>query len=406
MPYIKWGLIIIIAIIAILVIFFPSTERRQAFASEKVTYLQQQLKAAEYDLCVIDIKASNKILADHYSGKKKLSAPKLGYHQTISEKACIDPSPTKQTTKQSDLFYIFKDEGVYITQTDRQHFANNGYLATDIATGGRYLEVYAPSWDGIDLDGNYWEEDREYTVKIVHNYGTMGLTVELAWKENGVPMNWAVGHMKEIWVDDGDVITTGQKFGSSGGCVGDLQEQEVSTGCHIHIEVWKDGVVIPYPTYTASPHGENLEALKKFRAQVYVDIDPYLSKYAASNVKEAGDVFRSAANGIKPEVLVCIAMADSTLGKYTRTANNIGNVGNTETSSWTPSSLEEGIHAISGVLNNQYLGDYTTVGQLSPGGGGTGKIYASSKYNWNSNILTCLSEIRGETVNESFNFRV
>jgi hypothetical protein len=71
------------------------------------------------------------------------------------------------------------------------------------------------------------------------------------------------------------------------------------------------------------------------------------------------------------------------------------------TSAW------QGIESIALTLNNKYLGHYTTIGQLSRGGGNkTGSIYASSEFNWNKNVKACLSELTGEKVTEGFQFRI
>lgn len=110
---------------------------------------------------------------------------------------------------------------------------------------------------------------------------------------------------------------------------------------------------------------------------------------------------------VRAELLVCIAKADSNLGKQLKTANNIGNVGNTDSgrtqSFATPIA---GLEAIGATLNNQYLGSYTKLGELSVGGGNTtGPIYASSPVNWHRNVSTCLSEITGEKVDSDWNFR-
>jgi hypothetical protein len=126
-------------------------------------------------------------------------------------------------------------------------------------------------------------------------------------------------------------------------------------------------------------------------------------------VKEAGDKFRAAGGlyNIKAPVLVCIAQADSSLGAALKSTNNIGNVGNNDRGNVVHyRTLEEGIGAIARVLNNQYLGNYTTIGELSRGGGNaTGKIYASSPFNWNKNVKACLGDILQQPVDESFNFR-
>ncbi len=154
-----------------------------------------------------------------------------------------------------------------------------------------------------------------------------------------------------------------------------------------------------------------IEEVGNFSKPEGVGIDAFLAKNGASFVKEAGDIFREAGkiHGIKPEVIVCIAQADSSLGRALKSSNNIGNVGNNDRGDVVHyPDLRSGIEAIAKVLNNQYLGSYTTIGQLSRGGGNkTGKIYASSAYNWNKNVKLCLRTITGDqSVDESFQFRI
>ncbi|MEI7562637.1 MAG: hypothetical protein WCJ39_02760 [bacterium] len=56
-------------------------------------------------------------------------------------------------------------------------------------------------------------------------------------------------------------------------------------------------------------------------------------------------------------------------------------------------------------MNNAYLGDYHTIKQLSRYGNKDGKIYASSPINWQTNVLKCLSQIKGYYIPEDFPFR-
>ena len=139
-------------------------------------------------------------------------------------------------------------------------------------------------------------------------------------------------------------------------------------------------------------------------------IDEFLKVNGAEFVKEAGDLFRSAGDlyGVKPEVFVCIAQADSSLGNALKSTNNIGNVGNRDNGSVVHyKTLGQAIAAMGQVLNNQYLGSYITIGQLSRGGGNKdGKVYATSSYNWNKNLKLCLRSIlKDDTISEDFNFR-
>ena len=110
---------------------------------------------------------------------------------------------------------------------------------------------------------------------------------------------------------------------------------------------------------------------------------------------------------IDRDVVICIWVAESTLGQYLTTSNNIGNVGNNDR--WdrvaytTPYA---GARVIPLTLNNQHLWNYHTINQLSRYGNADWKIYASSPINWQTNVMKCLSKIKWYTVPEDFPFRV
>lgn len=117
--------------------------------------------------------------------------------------------------------------------------------------------------------------------------------------------------------------------------------------------------------------------------------------------------------GIKTEVLVAIAWADSHLWYATKSKFNIGNVGNNDR--WDTvefPTLEAGIRAMgSYALNGKYLSHKTTVGDLSCWGYYARDmecqypVYATSAENWNVNVLNLLTAIYGEQVDEWFIFR-
>ena len=110
---------------------------------------------------------------------------------------------------------------------------------------------------------------------------------------------------------------------------------------------------------------------------------------------------------IDRDVVICIWVAESTLGQYLTTNNNIWNVGNNDRgdriSYTTPYA---GARVIPLTLNNQHLWHYHTINQLSRYGNSDWKIYASSPINWQTNVMKCLSKIKGFTVPEDFPFRV
>lgn len=110
---------------------------------------------------------------------------------------------------------------------------------------------------------------------------------------------------------------------------------------------------------------------------------------------------------VYPELMICIAYADTSLGRFLKTASNIGNIWNTD-SGKTQSfhNIEAGINAIGKTLNNRYLGDYTLIGQLSPYGNMNGSpFYATSNENWGINVLNCLWMIHDKQINNDWNFR-
>ena len=110
---------------------------------------------------------------------------------------------------------------------------------------------------------------------------------------------------------------------------------------------------------------------------------------------------------IDRDVVICIALAESTLWKYLTTSNNIWNVWNNDR--WdrvvydTPYAWARLIPL---TLNNQHLWWYHTINQLSRYGNPDWKIYASSPINWQTNVMKCLSKIKWYTVPEDFPFRV
>lgn len=109
---------------------------------------------------------------------------------------------------------------------------------------------------------------------------------------------------------------------------------------------------------------------------------------------------------VYPETIVCIAYADSSLGRFLKTEHNYGNVGNNDR--WDTvsySNVEQGFNAIAKVLNNQYLWGYSTVDQLSRRGNETGMVYATSPENWHINVTNCLGMIHNKYVPDNFNYR-
>jgi len=146
----------------------------------------------------------------------------------------------------------------------------------------------------------------------------------------------------------------------------------------------------------------------------------FLRNNASPELQDRGQTFVDVGfdYGIDPDLLVCIAFADSGLGTDLATAYNYGNVGNNDSGDRVHlDNVTDGITAIARTLNNQYLGDYTMIGELSGGGrvslglpdcSVSGEYcYATSIENWNRNVLNCMRDIKqDESVDETYQYKL
>ncbi len=116
---------------------------------------------------------------------------------------------------------------------------------------------------------------------------------------------------------------------------------------------------------------------------------------------------------------LCIAWADSHLGKANKSSNNIGNVGNNDRGDVVHyATLDKGIEAIFRALNNKWMWGSTIIWQLSgewrqrmwiewcAWSKVNQKCYASSLGVWSSNVTNCMSVIKNHQVTEKDTFRL
>lgn len=232
-------------------------------------------------------------------------------------------------------------------------------------------------------------------------------------------------------IKPGDIVRRGQLIGFSGGEPGSRGAGFISKGPNVTFMVFKDAIPLdPFDMLDASivqdksvlPDGYQIKYLRDKYARP-IDITT-LQIMTGSTVEEReaqflraygvgvykSPLFREAAaqwTNVDKDVVICIAFAESTLGRYLSTSNNIGNVGNNDRGDRVAiNSVLAGARAIPLTLNNGYLGDYHTINQLSRYGNKDGKIYASSPINWQTNVLKCLSQIKGYYIPEDFPFRI
>lgn len=167
-----------------------------------------------------------------------------------------------------------------------------------------------------------------------------------------------------------------------------------------------------------NPNGEMHSPLEKVK-----DLSEWIDKHCDEQTKLVAEKVRWYARyqGIREEVPFAISWADSRCGQDLTTANNYGNVGNTDSGARMGfKNAFRGWISIIDTLNNQNMHGIEKVGHLSQGGRNKMvvknscyrapapyKCYASSEYNWNANVLRALRVINGDdSIDENFLIRL
>lgn len=237
-------------------------------------------------------------------------------------------------------------------------------------------------------------------------------------------------YLNRTTIKAGDIVRRGQIIGYSWWEPGTRGAGFISKWSNLTFEIFKDGIPMdPFEILDASivkdkdalPEGYQIKYLRDKYARP-IDItnlqlmtgetlakreSQFLSRYGVGVYKQLAfreDVAKD--TNIDQDMVICIAFAESTLGKYLSTNANIGNVGNNDRWDRVPFySAYAWARAIPVTLNNGYLWKYHTINQLSRYGNKEGKIYASSPINWQTNVLKCLSQIKWYYIPEDFPFR-
>ena len=241
----------------------------------------------------------------------------------------------------------------------------------------------------------------------------------------------AYSYLSSIAVEPGELVKRGQFIGRSGGEPWTAGAGFRSEGANLTFYLFKDGTAIdPLTVLDLSVVMDKDKVLpeeyklKYFNDQYERPIDitkvsvlkggtaeertqRFLNSYAVGTYRNV-DFWDQVVAGtnIDRDMVICIGFAESSLGKFLSTNNNIGNVGNNDRGDRIAyNNPFNWARLIALTLNNQYLGDYHTIKQLSRYGNEDGKIYASSPINWQSNVQKCLSKIKGFYVPEDYPFR-
>lgn len=251
--------------------------------------------------------------------------------------------------------------------------------------------------------------------------------------------NWLVtvyGHLSEIKVAKYEFVKKWQVIAKSGGAPGTPGAGPMTSGAHLHFELWKDKESVDPLRYLPltgmdyadlpsvyqdkfisdiiekSWSGTDTSAYKKkfnILGSNEVERQKYLlANYATPDFQNWQIWIDTALDAkIDPSFMICIGLAETTLGNHLKTAYNIGNIGNTDSgSTYSFASPTEWLEWMTATFNNKYLGKYTKLSELSRWGNSDGPIYASSNLNWHNNTVKCLSALKWEFVEDGFEFRL
>lgn len=193
------------------------------------------------------------------------------------------------------------------------------------------------------------------------------------------------GHLSEILVSPYQFVRKGDIIARSGGAPGTPGAGPMTSGAHLHFESWKDrSAVDPLRLLDTSllEYGDLPTRYQdKFVADIVarvgtgVDLSVYdrkfiirgeseearqkylLRTYATPDFQNQALWVDIALDGrIDPSFLMCVGLAETTLGNHLKTSYNIGNIGNTDSGDTTSfESPREGIAWMASTFNNRYL---------------------------------------------------
>ncbi len=274
-------------------------------------------------------------------------------------------------------------------------------------------EIYAPA-DGVvykvyDGRGLKW-------LMILHNHWYV--TVYL--------------HLSKILVKEWDFVQRWQLIGLVGGLPWTPGAWNLSSGPHLHFEVWKYGSLVdPLEVMDLSVYPQPQKLPMRYQVKYQKDImqrkidisklsegitgatiaqrrEQFLQKYAIDEFKDIA-LWQKAQSGtnVDIDVGICIGFAESGLGHNLSSKWNVGNVGNNDRGNRIAfDSPQDGARAIFKALTNPFLGKYWRLDQLSRYGNDDSHIYASDPINWQKNVTRCLSVIKGHIVDDKFPIRI
>lgn len=154
------------------------------------------------------------------------------------------------------------------------------------------------------------------------------------------------------------------------------------------------------PRKEAAPELAVLDKPNYTPEDYWVPLDNWL-KWQGSPLS-GKDVYEVATEyNLDPDFLIAVTKAETNLGKVTQRGSqyNIGSVGSFDSTSTTygAGSHREGLRLIAATVNNQLLGKYTKISELSRSHNkNQAPVYATSDGNWFRNVRDTMNALKGK----------
>lgn len=394
---------------------------------------QEYIKAQE--LAIAGVEDAWKLAQDKY--ENWLSA-------VLSAAGCDTKKKNQQLIKKCESITLYFDNERKLKKTEYATGTENilswpvesRRISAFFRDGGYYFYV-GSHHDAIDIATSQGSDIRAPAAGYVYYMlpPSPGGYSYMALKHKDGYMT-VYGHLSEILVSEWDFVQAGDLIAKSGWAVGTPGAGPMTSGAHLHFEVWKNKEVVDplrYMNISGIDYGSMPTRYQDKFISDFVeltgsgaDTSAYERKFIIRGEDEkerqkfllntyATPDFRSwdmwvdtaLEWGVDPSFMMCIGLAESTLGNRLKTAYNIGNIGNTDSgSTYSFTSPQEWLYWMTHTFNNKFLGKYTKLSELSRWGNPDGAIYASSNSNWHNNTVRCLSALKWRFVEDDFKFRV
>jgi len=302
-----------------------------------------------------------------------------------------------------------------------------------------YKRQFSTDHDAIDIIANQWTDILApmdwYVLYIQPPVNTWYAYIALKHTDGLVSL---YGHISETDVGLYDFIKKWEVFAKTWWEYGTNWAWLLTTWPHLHFVVYENEeyvdpleyLDISYLRYDRLPWKYEYKYLSDFRIRKWfeyanakntswnvfkiewkdeVERQKYLLTLYGVGGFNDWDIWveESVAGGIDPTFMMCVWLAETTLGKYMKSKNNIWNVWNNDRGDTRDfASPREGIHWMTKTFNNQYLSQYDEIRELSRYGNKDWVIYASSDFNWHNNITKCMSHVKWEYVPDDYKFRI